>query len=116
MMPLWGVWVDGSLAFSTGRQSVKASNLRHSPWCVVSTDNAAEPVVVEGLATWVKDGRILTRLCEAYAAKYGAPPPDLAEGPMFVLAPTMAFGFIERAEDFAASATRWVFPETAIQA
>lgn len=111
VMPLWGIWTDESLAFSTGRGSVKARNLRANPWCVVTTENAAEPVVVEGVAMPVDDTRALRRLSQAYTAKYGTPPPDPAQSPLFVVSPTRAFGFIDREDDFAASATRWIFPE-----
>jgi hypothetical protein len=110
-MPLWGIWIDESFAFSTGRLSVKARNLTATPWCVVTTENAAEPVIVEGAAKLVDDAQNLSRLSEAYAAKYGMSPPDPTEGPLFLLTPTRAFGFIEREEDFAASATRWTFPD-----
>jgi PPOX class probable F420-dependent enzyme len=109
VMPLWGIWIDESFAFSTGRRSVKARNLRRNPWCVVTTEDASAPVVVEGEATLVADARTVRRLSGAYAAKYGAAPPDPTEGPMFVLTPTRAFGLIEREEDFAGSATRWIF-------
>lgn len=109
--PLWGIWIDDSFSFSTGPLSVKARNLMVNPWCVVTTQDAAEAVVVEGVSTLVNDARALHRLWEAYAVKYRSAPPDPSQGPLFLLTPTRAFGFIEREEDFAGTATRWTFPE-----
>lgn len=111
VMPLWGVWADDAFAFSTGIHSVKARNLRANPRCVVTTQDTSEPVVVEGEATLVDDAGHRSRLSEAYAAKYGAPPPDPGEGPLFVVTPRRAFGLISQEEGFAGSATRWIFRE-----
>jgi hypothetical protein len=112
VMPLWGIWIDASFAFSTGRLSVKARNLRTNPWCVVVTEDPAEPVIVEGMARLVDDARVLRRICDAYAAKYGAAPQEPTEGPLYLLTPVRAFGLIEQAEEFTGSATRWTFPES----
>ena len=49
-MPVWGVWDGEALWFSSGRRSRKARNLASDPRCVVSTENADEPVVIEGSA------------------------------------------------------------------
>ncbi|GEM_PF-6107262 len=35
----------------------------------------------------------------------------LRDGALFEVIPSRAFGFIERAEEFSASATRWVWPQ-----
>ena len=112
VMPLWGIWMDGSFAFSTGRLSVKARNLRANPWCVVVTEDPAEAVIVEGLARLVDDAHLLRQISDAYAAKYGAAPQDPIEGPLYLLTPVRAFGLIEKEEEFARSATRWTFPES----
>lgn len=45
-MPVWGVWDGEALWFSSGRRSRKARNLAADPRCVVTTENADEPVVV----------------------------------------------------------------------
>jgi len=109
VMPLWGIWIDQSFAFSTGPRSVKARNLQASPWCVVTSENPAEPVIVEGSTAMVSDPGTLARLSEVYAAKYGLAPPDPSEGLMFVLTPTLAFGLIER-EDFAKKRAEAIAP------
>ena len=50
VMPVWGAWFDTSLWFSTDQTSRKARNLATDPRCVVTTDNALEPVILEGVA------------------------------------------------------------------
>src|SRR5919206_855142 len=48
LMPVWGVWLEDALWFSSSRASRKARHLAGRPRCAVSTDNAYEPVVIEG--------------------------------------------------------------------
>jgi hypothetical protein len=105
---VWGVWLDGVYYFSTGEQSRKARNLAARPQCVVTTERAAEAVIVEGKASPVRDPQLLARLCRVYGAKYDW---DMDPGQSFFLAvrPQRAFGFIEAAGEFARTATRWVF-------
>src|SRR5438270_10744428 len=49
-MVVWGLWQEGRFVFSTGSKSRKAQNLKHNPNCIVATENAAEAVIVEGVA------------------------------------------------------------------
>ncbi len=106
-MPVWAVWHDGALWFSTGRSSRKAQNLATDPRCAIATERADEAVIVEGSAVLASDTAKLAPLAERYAAKYGMGyPPDSA---VFAVRPRVAFGFIESAADFAGSATRWRF-------
>jgi len=44
LMPVWCVWLDGALWFSSSLSSHKARNLAHDPRCSVATDDACEPV------------------------------------------------------------------------
>jgi hypothetical protein len=69
-MPVWGIWHDGALWFSSSRQSRKARNLAADPRCVVTTENAVEPVVIEGAAEVVTDPQALTRMLALENAKY----------------------------------------------
>src|SRR5215218_1904364 len=55
VMPVWGVWLDGRLWFSSGLQSRKARNLAADRRCTVTTDDARLPVVVEGTAERLTD-------------------------------------------------------------
>ena len=55
VMPVWGVWLGGHVWFSSGLRSRKARNLAADPRCTVTTDDAQNPVVVEGPAEQVTD-------------------------------------------------------------
>lgn len=105
-MPVWAVWVDGALYFSTARTSVKARNLSANPACVVTTERADEAVILEGKATVEEGAELLRPAWDAYKAKYDW---GLEGESMFVLRPRVAFALIESAEEFATAATRWTF-------
>ncbi len=47
-MPVWGVWDGDSLWFSSSGRSRKTANLRRDPRCVLTNDDAVDPVIVEG--------------------------------------------------------------------
>ena len=112
LMALWGVWCDGALVFSTGRQSRKARNLAADPRCSLATERADEPVVVEGVARGVAPGtERFDRVVDAYREKYDVDLPTMDE-PVFELRPERVLGFIEAEEHFAGAATRWTFPAT----
>ena len=106
VMPVWGVWLGDRLYFSTGERSRKARHLAFDSRCVLTTEGAAEAVVVEGDAEPLGDPAEVKGLAEAYQEKYEWDlDPDA--GPVFAVRPQVAFGFIEG--DLAGSATRWLF-------
>ena len=111
VMPVWGVWHQRSLWFSSSRGSRKARNLAADPRCVVTTEDAAEPVVVEGVAEVVTDGDALERLLALENAKYATDYTmellDPAVNATVRVRPRWAFGLLGR--DFTGSPTRWVF-------
>ena len=49
-MPVWAVWHDFALWFSSSRGSRKARNLAADPRCVLTTEDTRQPVVLEGSA------------------------------------------------------------------
>ena len=104
-MAVWAVWVDGGLYFSTGETTVKARNLAADPACVVTTEHADEPVVIEGTAKRVAAD--LADVVSAYREKYQMPYPS--DSAVFRIEPSVAFGFLEDASEFPTSATRWTF-------
>jgi nitroimidazol reductase NimA-like FMN-containing flavoprotein (pyridoxamine 5'-phosphate oxidase superfamily) len=104
VMPIWGVWLDDAFFFSTGRTSRKGQNLVVNPACTVTNDRGEEAVIVEGLATEVKDSASLERIATAYKKKYKMDPRSMAE-PIFRVDPRRVFGFVEKT--FNRSATRW---------
>ncbi len=69
-MPVWGVWLDDSFFFSTGRRSLKARNLAFSSSCVVCPEGAAEAVVLEGRAQMFSQPSLIRRFAAAYKKKY----------------------------------------------
>ena len=105
LMPVWAVWHDGALWFSSAEGSRKTRNLRSNPACCVSTDNGEEPVVIEGMVEEVADSVAIERIAglehEKYSTGYAA------ENPLFRLAPTRVFG--TAGDDFTGSPTRWTF-------
>lgn len=111
VMPVWGVWLDGAVWFSSGGRSRKARNLAADPRCTVTTDRAQEPVVLEGTAERVADlgriGAFLDATNAKYSTDYGLDFLDPAVNATFRLSPAWAFGLVEA--DFAGSPTRWVF-------
>jgi hypothetical protein len=114
-MPVWGLWRRGEdqFWFSADSDSLKARNIAANPNVVVAADDTIEVVSVEGRATRADANRAVA---EDYAAKYETDPAaqaQLAEfflqGAVFRVTPVRAFGIIERADEFAERATRWVW-------
>lgn len=104
VMPVWGVWVEDAFFFSTGRKSRKGQNLAANQTCTVTTDDAGEAVIVEGVAAEVEDEALLKRVATSYKKKYKMDPRSMKE-PIFRVAPNRVFGFVEKT--FPKSATRW---------
>ncbi|MFJ1707869.1 pyridoxamine 5'-phosphate oxidase family protein [Kitasatospora sp. NPDC088346] len=111
-MPVWGVWLDGALWFSSSRASRKARNLAARADCVVTTDDPHEPVVLEGRAATVVDPAgiavFLAALNGKYGTAYGIDFLDPAVNSTFRVRPSEVFGLVQ--EDFTGSPTRWSFP------
>ena len=111
IMPVWGVWNESRLWFSSSLASRKARNLLNDPRCTIATDNALEPVVMEGTAERVTDLKLLARMLELenrkYSTNYGTEMLDLEANAWFRFRPRWAFGLME--SDFTGSPTRWRF-------
>ena len=112
VMPVWAVWLDDGLWFSSANGSRKARNLRHDSRATLTTDDPHQPVIVEGAARPVPDLADIVRFAgvvdEKYETSYGADFYDPARNTVFALAPTWAFAL--RDEDFTGTPTRWTFP------
>ena len=107
VMPVWAVWHDGALWFSTGGQSRKARNLTARADCSIGIERDTNAVIVEGAAVRLGAAEAPPELAQLYAAKYGDGYPG--DSPLFRVAPRVAFGFSESAEEFGEVATRWLF-------
>jgi general stress protein 26 len=70
-MIIWGLWFDGAFWFGTGSQTQQARNLAKNPNCIVGTQNAAEAVILEGMAEIVTDADLRRKLEPASLRKYG---------------------------------------------
>jgi PPOX class probable F420-dependent enzyme len=110
-MPVWGMWDDAVLWFSSSAGSRKARNLAADPRCCVTTEDAADAVVVEGTARIVTDPPLLQRMIDLMNAKYGTELGvdflDPAKNATIRVRPRRVFGL--RSGDFTGSPTRWVF-------
>jgi PPOX class probable F420-dependent enzyme len=111
VMPVWAVWLDDALWFSTSVQSRKARNLRADPRCTVTTDDPLEPVVVEGAASVIRDQDVIARYLaasnEKYAVDYSIDFLDPAVNHTIRVDPETAFGLTEA--EFTRTPTRWTF-------
>ncbi len=111
VMPVWGLWLDQALWFSCSRTSTKARNLRHAPSCSLTSDNAREPVVLDGTAEEVTSASDLRRFLDAsnakYATTYTMELMDRQVNACFRVRPSVVFA-IDTA-DFTGSPTRWRF-------
>jgi len=108
-MIIWGLWFDGAFWFGTGSKTQKARNLAKNPNCIVGTQNAAEAVILEGVAERITDASIVKKLEPISLRKYGMSGGDSTE-PVYRVPPTRVFGFIEKS--FPKTATRWTFDST----
>jgi nitroimidazol reductase NimA-like FMN-containing flavoprotein (pyridoxamine 5'-phosphate oxidase superfamily) len=111
--PVWAVWVDGSVCFSTG--SIAARNLERSPEISVHVESDdGEAVIVEGTAAPVADPATLDRVLAAYNPKYrSALVADALPGPFYAVSPRVVFGWVsdptgaDAGAAFHGTATRW---------
>lgn len=102
---VWGIWMDTAFYFSTGCQTRKARNLAQQTHCVVTPEDAAEAVIVEGVATLISDAQLLEQVATLYQQKYKSAYPE--NSCVYRVAPQTGFGFIEDGAEFAGTATRW---------
>lgn len=108
-MPVWGLWHERAFWFSSSKGSRKARNLAADPRCVVTTEDAADPVIMEGSAELVTEPEALATVLALENAKYDTNytidllDPDVNS--VYRVRPRWAFGL--RHDDFTGSPTRW---------
>jgi PPOX class probable F420-dependent enzyme len=108
--PVWGLWLDDAVWFSTSRASLKARNIARNPSAVVHLESGDETVILEGEVEEVRDPDALERFADAYEAKYEFRPQPDEGSPTFVLRPQSAQTWLET--DYPRTAARWVFDES----
>ena len=109
VMPVWAVWHLDALWFSSSRTSRKARNLAVNPVVAITTDNALEPVVVDGRVEVVIDREAIAEYARTSDAKY-----DAAYGVDFYASPDNVCCRVQPmsifaldSERFTDSPTRW---------
>jgi len=109
VMPVWGVWHDNQLWFSSSGASRKTRNLAGEPRCAATTDDALAPVVVEGRAERDEEPGSLAAFTRLVNEKYGTDyrVDFFAGNACLRLRPSWVFAL--STEDFTGSPTRWVF-------
>jgi PPOX class probable F420-dependent enzyme len=110
-MPVWGMWDDSTLWFTSAAQSRKVRNLRADPRCCVTTEDASDPVIIEGRARIMTEAAVLRRVVDLMNAKYrtdiGVDFLDPDQNATIGVSPDRVFSM--RHSDFHGSPTRWVF-------
>lgn len=112
--PVWGVWLDGALYFSTPPHSQKGRNLARNPEVVVHLESADEVTMFEGVAS-IEDDPVRVKLVDqAFAAKYVVVPSgdpyhlDMDQGcQVYRVLPRIAHSWVDIAGG--ESKSRWVF-------
>jgi general stress protein 26 len=102
--PVWGVWQDGALYFSTGEGSVKGRNLARDPRVTIHPELIDDAIILNGAVTKIKASPKLKPVWTAYKRKYkwGVEGSDFYE-----LRPELVYSYTE--PDFIETATRWTF-------
>ncbi len=110
LMPVWGVW-DRGFWFSSSARARKVRNLRANPRCVVTTEDAGNPIVLEGRARVITDTPAIAHMLRLVNQKYQTNLPldflEPARNATIRVVPGWAFAL--READFTGSPTRSVF-------
>ncbi|TMK28946.1 MAG: pyridoxamine 5'-phosphate oxidase [Actinobacteria bacterium] len=106
--PVWGLWLDEALWFSTSPESQKGRNLARNPTVLVHLESGDDVVILEGEAEPSRDADALARFVDAYEAKYDYRV-DLSNSdtPIYVVRPRIAQTWAE--SGFPRAAVRWLF-------
>jgi nitroimidazol reductase NimA-like FMN-containing flavoprotein (pyridoxamine 5'-phosphate oxidase superfamily) len=108
-VPVWAVWIDGTLYFSAGPRS--ARNIAANPKVNVHLEDGSDVVILEGSASVIHDPapELSKAMDDAFAAKYDYRPSSegteaVGEG-FFALRPRVVYAWT----GFPTDATRWTF-------
>lgn len=120
VVPVLGVWLEGTFCFVSFRQSRKTRHLERNNGCAVTVPGHDVDLVLEGAAQLIRDADRLQQVADLFPAKYPwwhpfvrdgefYDPADTAlEDPRHVYAvePSQVFAF---GKETGFSATRWRF-------
>jgi nitroimidazol reductase NimA-like FMN-containing flavoprotein (pyridoxamine 5'-phosphate oxidase superfamily) len=110
--PVWGLWIDDTVQFSTGGRHV--ANIARDPRVTVNLESGDECVIVEGTADAVTDEKTRRAFCDAYEPKYDWNMTLDFVDVVYVVRPRLVLGWIavdlaRESTLFQATATRWHF-------
>lgn len=106
-MVIWGLWLQNTFYFSTGRESQKSRNLNANPACVVCNELANEAVIVEGMAREVREAAARKRFFRLYERKHKFDMSPYQKEPIWAVRPVKVFALDEKLS--LSRATRWEF-------
>jgi hypothetical protein len=107
-IPVWGLWLDDSVVFSTDRNSRKGRNLAERSNVAIHLESGDNVVILYGAVREMTDREQLERYADAYNEKYDIrPDPYDAGGIVYMLRPAKVLTWLEH--DFPNTATRWRF-------
>ncbi len=118
-LPVWGVWdrVVNEFGFSCGPSSRKLRNLMANPKVTIASDSTVECISIQGTARVLSpDDPTFEGWIERYVQKYHNDAPEnladfIRSNTVVAVTPAVAFGIIERENEFATRATRWRFSD-----
>lgn len=111
VMPVWAVWRERTLWFSSELRSRKMRNILAGSEVSIATEDALNPVVLEGTVRIETEKAALLEFLNIMNTKY-----DTAYGPELIdpttnatveVTPRWVFGLTE--DDFSGSPTRWTW-------
>jgi len=71
--PIWFVWNEGKIIFSTGDSSIKAKNIRHNPQVSICVDDESPPyafVIIQGTAKFSDNQKDLLKWNTVLGGRY----------------------------------------------
>jgi len=112
--PVWGVWIEDQLLFSTHPETITARNLEANPALVAHLESGDQVAIVEGTAMRLDDRALLARFGETYQAKYDWPlrredlDPANPDAAYYALRPRVVLSW-GTATEIGETITRWNF-------
>jgi hypothetical protein len=103
--PVWGVWHDDRLYFSTDPASTKGKNIAHKPRAVIHLESGDDVVILHCELSTTTEPETLETVFRTYRDKYSMPD-DFVFDPVMCGMPYRGFAWLE--SDFPNTATRYV--------
>jgi hypothetical protein len=107
-VPVWGIWLDNTLYFGSGKTAVKSRNIANDNRVVVHLESGDATLIIEGVL--VQETNV-KQVIKAYATKYPSYPSEETEQDpsalWYRLVPHKIMTWLEN--DFLNTAAYWVF-------